>query len=160
MGSGMVTAFHVMAQRNRGVYKLLKATPFPTIAFVASMTAARTALALVVSACAAAAGAVFLGAGLTAAGAAALLLVLLVGTVCFTAVGFIAANFSRDEGNVNLISNLIAFPMLLTSEAFYSLDHAPQWVRTVGALQPFHYFVDATAAARSEERRVGKECRL
>ncbi|MUG46879.1 ABC transporter permease [Paenibacillus woosongensis] len=142
-GATMVTAFNVMSHRNRGVYKLLRATPFSTFAFVAAMTAARTALSLIVSAVTIAAARLILGVSLSPLSLLLMLVVLLIGTVCFTAIGFIAANLSRDESNVNMISNLISFPMLFTSEAFYSLQHAPAWIQIFGSLQPFHYFVQA-----------------
>lgn len=146
-GATMVTAFNVMAQRNRGIYKLLRATPFRTVSFIAAMTGARTVLALLVSACVILMSLLLLGVQLSLTGLALMLLVLLIGSVCFTALGFLAANLSRDEGNVNMISNLMSFPMLLTSEAFYSLEHAPSWVVTLGQLQPFHHLVDAMAIA-------------
>jgi len=146
-GATMVTAFNVMAQRNRGVYKLLRATPFRTASFVAAMTGSRTVLALLVSACVTSMSVVLLGVELNLLSLALMLTVLLVGTVCFTALGFLAANLSKDEGNVNMISNLMSFPMLFTSEAFYSLDHAPQWVVALGHLQPFHYLVEAMGIA-------------
>lgn len=147
MGAAMVTAFQVMSHRNRGVYKLLRVSPFGPLAFIAAMTAARTVLSLIVSVAVTAVGIFVLGADIRAAGAGLLLVALLIGTILFTAVGFFAANLSKDESNVNMISNVIAFPMLFTSEAFYSLEHAPAWVRTISALQPFRYFVDVVAAS-------------
>lgn len=149
-GSTMVTAFNVMSHRNRGVYKLLRATPFSTTAFVAGMTGARTALALIVNTVIIAAGKLVLGVSLSPLSLLLMLIVLLVGTVCFTALGFIAANLSRDENNVNMISNLISFPLLFTSEAFYSLQQAPEWIRIFGSLQPFHYFVKAMNLASAQ----------
>ncbi|SMF65253.1 ABC-2 type transport system permease protein [Paenibacillus uliginis N3/975] len=146
-GATMVTAFYVMSHRNRGVYKLLRATPFSTLSFITAMTGARTVLALFVSVCVIIVSVLLLGVSLSLTGSALMLLVLLIGTVCFTAIGFIAANLSRDESNVNMISNLMSFPLLFTSEAFYSLEQAPQWVRVVGQLQPFHYLVEAMGIA-------------
>ena len=49
-GATMVTAFNVMAQRNRGIYKA-RVTPFRTVSFITAMTGARTVLALLVSVC-------------------------------------------------------------------------------------------------------------
>lgn len=149
-GSTMVTAFNVMSHRNRGVYKLLRATPFKTTAFVAAMTGARTVLSLIVSAVIIVTGKLILGVSLHLLNLVLMLIVLLVGTVCFTALGFIAANLSKDESNVNMISNLISFPLLFTSEAFYSLQQAPEWVRIFGSLQPFHYFVRAMNLALAQ----------
>lgn len=149
-GSTIVTAFNVMSHRNRGVYKLLRATPFSTTAFVAAMTGARTALALIVNAVIIAAGRLVLGVSLSPLSLLLMLIVLLIGTVCFTALGFIAANLSRDENNVNMISNLISFPLLFTSEAFYSLQQAPEWIRIFGSLQPFYYLVKAMNLASAQ----------
>ncbi|XID95643.1 ABC transporter permease [Paenibacillaceae bacterium WGS1546] len=146
-GAAMVTAFYVMSHRNRGIYKLLRVTPFSTAAFICASTAARAALTLLVSCALVVMGVLVLGVKLSAFGLLLMLVTLLIGTVCFTAVGFIAANLSKDENNVNMISNLISFPMLLTSEAFYSLQNAPEWVRAIGRLLPFHYFVEAMGAA-------------
>ncbi|GAB6927740.1 hypothetical protein JCM10914A_17230 [Paenibacillus sp. JCM 10914] len=150
-GATMVTAFQVMAQRNRGVYKLLRATPFRTTHFIAAMTGGRTILALFVSLCVIAMGVMILGVRLSFVSLALILLVLLVGTVCFTAIGFLAANLSKDENNVNMISNLMSFPMLLTSEAFYSLSSAPNWIVTLGQLQPFYYLVEAMSIATQSQ---------
>jgi len=146
-GATIVTAFYVMSHRNRGVYKLLRATPFSTLSFITATTGARTVLMLAVSGCVLLVGAVLLGTRLSLLSLLLVLAVLLVGTVCFTAIGFIAANLSRDESNVNMISNLIGFPMLFTSEAFYSLAHAPKWVVFIGNIQPFHYLVEAMRIA-------------
>ncbi|MDR0267631.1 MAG: ABC transporter permease [Paenibacillus sp.] len=146
-GATMVTAFYVMSHRNRGVYKLLRATPFSTLSFITATTGARTVLMLLVSGCVLVVSAVLLGTHLSAVSLLLVLIVLLIGTICFTALGFIAANLSRDESNVNMISNLISFPMLFTSEAFYSMAHAPQWVTFIGNIQPFHYLVEAMRIA-------------
>lgn len=153
-GATMVTAFNVMAQRNRGIYKLLRVTPFRTVSFITAMTGARTVLALLVSVYVILMSLFMLGVRLSLTGLTLMMLVLLIGTVCFTALGFLAANLSRDEGNVNMISNLMSFPMLLTSEAFYSLEHAPAWVVILGKLQPFHYLVDAMSTAVSPQGNI------
>lgn len=155
-GSAMVTAFQVMAQRNRGVYKLLRATPFSTAAFITAMTGSRAVLSLIVSTCIITVGVVLFGISLSLQSLALIALTLLIGTVCFTAIGFIAANLSRDESNVNMISNLMSFPMLFTSEAFYSLQNAPDWVQFMGSIQPFYYFVKGMGFAVSPGNDAGE----
>jgi len=150
VGSSMVTAFYVMAQRNKGIYKLLRITPFSTASFICAMTASRAVLSMIVNLIILAAGIFILKVELSFAAILAVLLILLAGTVCFTAVGFIAANLSKDESNVNLISNLFSFPMLFMSEAFYSLQGAPAWLLTLSKLNPFAYFVDSLGIAISQ----------
>jgi ABC-type multidrug transport system, permease component len=146
-GPGMVTPFQVMTLRNRGVFKLLRTASLPTSAFIAASAFARTALSLVMGACLIAAGALFFGVNLTLFGLALMLLALLIGSVCFTAVGFITGNLARNESDTSMISNLICLPMLFASEAFYSLEHAPQWVKIASRLHPFSHFVDLLSAA-------------
>ncbi|AOZ93018.1 ABC transporter permease [Paenibacillus crassostreae] len=146
-GATMVTAFNVMAQRNRGIYKLLRVTPFSTTAFICSMTGARAVLTMLVSFIIILLSVFVFGITVSLSGIAFMLLTLLVATICFTAIGFITANVSRDENNVNMISNLFSFPMLFTSEAFYSMQNTPDWLQNIARLQPFHYFVQAMSAA-------------
>lgn len=146
-GATMVTAFNVMAQRNRGVYKLLRVTPFSTASFICAMTGARAVIILLVSGCVILLGSVFFQITLSLSSLLLIILLLLIATILFTAVGFIAANLSRDESNVNLISNLISFPMLFASEAFYSLQGAPEWVVAFSRMQPFYYLIEAMQAA-------------
>lgn len=146
-GPGMVTPFQVMTLRNRGVFKLLRTASLPTSAFIAASAFARTALSLVMGACLIAAGALFFGVNLTLFGLALMLLAQLIGSVCFTAVGFITGNLARNESDTSMISNLICLPMLFASEAFYSLEHAPQWVKIASRLHPFSHFVDLLSAA-------------
>ncbi|CAG5086343.1 ABC-2 type transporter [Thermobacillus xylanilyticus] len=153
-GPGMVTPFQVMTLRNRGVFKLLRAASLPTSAFIAASALARTALSLVVGACLVAASAVGFGVKPTIPGLALMLFALLLGSVCFTAVGFITGNLARNESDTSMISNLVCLPMLFASEAFYSLEHAPQWVKIASLLHPFSHFVDLLSAAVHGSRQA------
>jgi len=141
-GPGMITPFQVMTLRNRGVFKLLRAASLPTPVFITASACARAVLSLAVSACLIAAGALVFGVRPTLPGLALMLLALIAGSICFTAVGFISGNLARDESNTSMISNLICLPMLFASEAFWSLEHAPQWVKIISRLHPFSYFVN------------------
>jgi ABC-2 type transport system permease protein len=146
-GATITTAFSIISYRNRGVYKLIRATPFSTFSLISAMTGARTILALFVSICVVIIGVFALGVTLNLISMFLMLFVLLIGSICFTAIGFIAANLSRDEGNVSMISNVIAFPMIFTSEAFYSLENAPQWIQVFSKLHPFYYLVEGMGIA-------------
>lgn len=109
------TGFEVMRQRQRGVYKLLRATPFPTGAFVSALTAARGLIALVCALFVYVGGALFLGAGIAPAGLLLMLPALALGTVCFTALGFILGNLGNTETQVAGINNLFVLPMTFAS---------------------------------------------
>lgn len=154
-GPGMVTPFQVMTLRNRGVFKLLRAASLPTSAFITASACARAALSLAVSACLIAAGSLVLGIRLTPPGLALMLPALLIGALLFTAVGFISGNLARNESDTSMISNLICLPMLLASETFYSLEHAPQWIKVFSRLHPFSHFVDLLSAAARGSWQAG-----
>ena len=136
-------AFETLSHRNRGVYKLLRATPFLTVAFVLSMTIARALIALLSGAVVIATGAVAFGVDVGWRESLLMLPVLLSGTLCFTCLGFLAANLAGNEAQVSMVCNLFSLPMLFVSEAFYSLDKAPHWLQGLSRVLPFSHFVDA-----------------
>ncbi|MCG0239424.1 MAG: ABC transporter permease [Firmicutes bacterium] len=147
--AAMGTAFVVMAQRRQGVYKLLRATPYRTAAFVANLAAARGLVTLASVALVAAAGAV--GFGIPLAPAAVLRMVpgLALGILCCTLIGFVVGNLAGSEPQVSMINNLIFLPMFFASEMFYRLDGAPAWVRAVSRLLPVQHLVTALRSAVS-----------
>ncbi|WP_337995004.1 hypothetical protein [Paenibacillus thermotolerans] len=46
-----------------------------------------------------------------------------------------------------MLTNLLCFPMIFTSESFYNMQDAPAWAQTVGKALPYSPFVDAVRAA-------------
>lgn len=136
-------AFENLSHRNRGVYKLLRATPFPTVAFVLSLTIARALVALLSGAVVVATGAIAFGVDVGWGESLLMLPVLLAGTFCFTGLGFLVANLAGNEAQVSMICNLFSLPMLFVSETFYSLDGSPRWLQELSRFLPFSHFVDA-----------------
>lgn len=134
-------AFQVHFQRNKGVYKLLRLTPMPTISFIIIMILARTFIGIMLNIMVWFIGMFFLQIDFGFLTFAATLLLVVIGTLCFTSIGFFIANMANNEGQINMFSNLLQIPMIFMSEAFYSLNSAPDWVATVGKLLPFEYYV-------------------
>jgi ABC-2 type transport system permease protein len=114
-----------------------------TVAFVLSMTIARALIALLSGAVVIATGAVAFGVDVGWRESLLMLPVLLSGTLCFTCLGFLAANLAGNEAQVSMVCNLFSLPMLFVSEAFYSLDKAPHWLQGLSRVLPFSHFVDA-----------------
>ena len=141
------TGFEVMRQRSRGVYKLLRATPFRLSAFVVALAGARGLVALASVLIVAGAGCVVYGLDWSAAGCALLLPALLLGTACFLFLGFLLGNLGQNENQVAMYNNLFLLPQIFGSEMFYSLAGAPEWVRAASRLMPASHFVDALHAA-------------
>jgi ABC-2 type transport system permease protein len=140
-------AFEALAQRNRGVYKLLRATPYSRVAFVTNLTAARGVVAHLGCALVAAAGSLVFGIGLTGRDALLLAPVLALGTLCFTFLGLTVGNLAQNEGQAAMLNNIITLPMVFASEAFYGLGGAPAWLRQVSQALPLGHLIDGIRAA-------------
>jgi len=149
-------SFQVYGQRNKGVYKRLKLTPFPAVSFVLALTLARTLLGLAINAVILLIGAPAFGIAITLPGVILLLAMLVGGMFCFTCLGFLVVSFARNEGQINMLSNLLQIPMVFGSDAFYSLSAVPDWLARAGKCFPFAYFVDGLqAAAKTDVRPWG-----
>jgi len=141
------TGFQVMSQRTRGVHKLLRVTPFPTVTFIGAVVAARGLVTLI---CAAALIVAAVAFGTAQLGVSSMLLaipVLAVGIACFSALGFALGNLGNDETQVAMFNNLFLLPQIFGAEMFYSLSGAPEWVRVLSRALPVSHFLDALRAA-------------
>jgi ABC-2 type transport system permease protein len=144
-------AFDSLAQRNQGVYKLLRATPYRTLTFVVNLTLARGIVALLSSVLVAVVGVLVFRIAVTPTSALLLVPVLALATLCFTFIGLTIGNLSQTETQVAGLNNLVTLPMIFASEAFYSLAAAPDW----GA-----YAEPRVAPQPHPRRRTCGPCRL
>lgn len=135
-------AFQVMEQRKKGVYKLLQLAPYPVVSFILTMTLARTLLGIGMNLLLLLTGFFVFGIKTSLIGLLLLIAVLAVGSLCFTCIGFLISNIARNEAQINMYSNLLYLPMIFTSEAFYSLNGAPDWIVTIGRCFPISHFVE------------------
>ena len=140
-------AFESLFQRNSGVYKLLRATPYKSITFITNLTASRGVVALLSCALVAIAGVLIFGIALSWQSVLLLLPVMVLGILCFTFLGLTISNLVQNENQVAMLSNIVTLPMIFTSATFYSLSNAPSWVTTIGHVLPFSYLIDAEHAA-------------
>ncbi len=140
-------AFESLFQRNSGVYKLLRATPYHTITFIANLTASRGIVALLSCMFVAIVGVLTFGIALSWQSALLLLPIMVLGTLCFTLLGLTISNLAQNENQVAMLNNIVTLPMIFTSATFYSLSAAPAWVKTIGHVLPFSYLIDGEHAA-------------
>jgi ABC-2 type transport system permease protein len=82
------------------------------------------------------------GAGLVLAGVAVVLLALLLN-------GFaqLLASRIRTMQGFHLVMNLVLFPLLFFSGAFFPLDDLPMWLKALATVNPLSYAVDLLRAA-------------
>jgi len=140
-------AFESLAQRNRGVYKLLRATPYSRLAFVTNLTAARGVVALLSCALVATVGVLAFGISLTWQDALLLAPVLALGTLCFTFLGLTIGNLAQNEGQTAMLNNIVTVPMVFGSQALYSLGGAPDWLKQLSQALPLEHLIDGVRAA-------------
>ena len=147
-------AFQVHVQRNRGVYKLLKVTSMPLTLFIVIMVLARTFIGVLINIVVWLVGIVIFTIDVTFIATVNTFLLLIIGSLCFTSIGFVISNLARNEAQINMFSNLIQLPMIFMSEAFYSLKNAPEWVVFIGKLLPFEHYVKAVSGLMLEETNI------
>lgn len=140
-------AFESLFQRNSGVYKLLRATPYKSITFINNLTVSRGVVALLSCTLVAIVGVLIFGIALSWQSVLLLLPVMVLGILCFTFLGLTISNLVQNENQVAMLSNIVTLPMIFSSATFYSLSNAPSWVMTIGHVLPFSYLIDAEHAA-------------
>ncbi len=145
------TVFHILQQRNRGVYKLLKITPMKISSFIIALTFAWTVVSLAVATIIFLAGVFFFGIQTQLSSVFSVCGVLIIATLCFTFLSFLVANISKNEGQASTFSSILAMPMLFLSSAFYSLDTAPAWIKALTWINPFSHFVNGLNYAISSD---------
>lgn len=146
MLSSLFAVGHVIVRyRKSGYLKRLKGTPLRAVEFVGAQMIACLILVVVITAamftaCNAMLGLRMEGSYLN------LLLVATLGSMSMIAMSLlVAARVASEELSGGLL-NLIAWPMLVLSGVFFSLDGAPSLVQALAALLPLTHMLDAGRA--------------
>ena len=138
------TGFDILGQRARGVYKLLRASPYSVAGFIVWLILARGAITVAAALGVAVLGGWWLGMALTPGLLLGLCLSAAFGAVAFSALGVIMGNLGDTEGAVSAWNNLVTFPLLFLTETFYSLETAPAWIQVVRDALPFNHYLTLT----------------
>jgi ABC-2 type transport system permease protein len=133
-------AIVLVLRRETGVLKRLRATPLPAPAYIAALlTAFMTAFALEVI------GLILLGRVLFSIPPphriGSLVLALLLGAVCFCALGVGVTALIRSAEGASAVVNAIYLPMAFIAGAFFSPHHFPSVLRDIAAVLPLTYFL-------------------
>ncbi len=138
MSAAFGAAATLQGWRQSKLLRRLQLAPVSTRTVVGARVAVTMAVALVQMAIFLGLGAVAFDLRLTGYWWAAIPL-LVMGTLCFMAVGlFAGAVTTTVEGAVNM-ANFIVLPMAFLGGSFFPLDAAPPWLQTVANLLPLHW---------------------
>lgn len=138
----VTTAFSILAQRRRGVYHLLRATPMPLGAYVFSVSSAWAAVAMVCGMIILAAGMLSFRVSFTPVSLLLMLAALFIADLGYVMFSFVLASISKTEGHVSMLTNIVTLPMIFLSDTFYPLDRAPKIVAALSRINPFQWLLN------------------
>jgi ABC-2 type transport system permease protein len=129
-------AASLVASRDAGVLKRLRATPLPLWAHLAGRVAATLLVAVAQATLVVGVGVGVYGAGVDPAGLGATLAGLLLGAVAICLVGLAVAQLiGRGDAAATLLSTTL-LPVVLISGIFFPASELPGWVARVGGWLP------------------------
>lgn len=139
----------IVRYRKMGVLKRLQATPVSAFQFLSAQLVSRLLIITVVSALIFAGCNIFLD--FLMLGSYMLLLVIaLLGGFSMIALGLIVSSRTDNEELAGGLLNVATYPMLLLSEVWFSLDGAPQWMKSIAQVLPMTHMLDAARAVMLE----------
>jgi len=135
------TVFSVLAQRKRGVYKLLRVTPMPLWRYILSVSSAWILISLLCAGLVLAVGSIVFDFSPSIQSLIMMGMVCVLGAGGYVFFSFFISGLCKTEAQASIATNLITLPFLLCSSAFYSLDGAPKWVQLISSFNPFQWFI-------------------
>jgi ABC-2 type transport system permease protein len=133
-------AITLVIRREQSLLKRLRATPLPAPTFVASLLASTLIVFAIETVALFVLGAVVYGTPFPTEIASMAALVV-IGSVCFAAMGVGLAGLIHSAEGSSAVVNLIVLPMAFLSGAFGPTLHYPHLLRVIGDLLPLTYFV-------------------
>ncbi|MGH7705047.1 MAG: ABC transporter permease [Candidatus Dormibacteria bacterium] len=152
--AGLSAGIRLVGDRERGILRRVRATPIPVWAFLASSVVSQLVLVAVQVVVLLGVGHLMYGVGLGPS-PAPLLLMLLVGSLCFLGAGFLIAGIASRDQSAIVLMNLITLPQLFVAGIFYPLSGAPTWLRDLSVIMPLTYFADGLRGLMALGRSLG-----
>jgi len=132
----------IVRYRKNGVLKRLKATPLTAFEYLTAQAMSRIFLLIFTLV------AVWIGSDLifsfhVAGSYLDLLIVFILGSLSLTSIGLLLAARGISEEFASGALNFIAWPMMFLSEVWFSLEGAPQWLKTFSQALPLSHLLRA-----------------
>ncbi|WP_409341208.1 ABC transporter permease [Paenibacillus sp. MBLB4367] len=138
---GLFGMVGMVEMRRNGLLKRLLLSPMSTKAFGFADMMVRAVLAVIQLVLLALIGVLLFGASLHVH-IVSLIIVLAVGIVSFSAIGFLIAALSKTMESYFGIANLLSFVMMFLSGIFFELSMLPEFIKPVSVVLPLTYFAD------------------
>lgn len=146
-------AITLVLRREQAILKRLRATPLPPVTYVAALLASTIAVFALETMALFLLGRVVFGTPFpTRVGSIAIVVVL--GAVCFSALGVGLSGLIRSGEGSSAVVNLIVLPMAFLTGAFGPTHHYPRFLRALGDVLPLKYLVDLSNAVYLHKHAV------
>ena len=151
--AGLSAGIRLVGDRERGTLRRVRATPIPVWAFLASSVLSQLVLVVVQVVVLLGVGHLMYGVGIGPS-PGPVVLMLLIGSLCFLAGGFLIAGIARRDQAAIVLTNLVSLPQLFVAGVFYPLSSAPPWLREVSVVMPLTYFANGLRGLMAAGQRL------
>jgi ABC-2 type transport system permease protein len=138
-------AITLVLRREQAILKRLRATPLPPIVYLTALLSSTVLVFAGEVVVLFLLGRAVFGTPFPARIGSVVLLVVL-GTVCFAAMGVGLSGLVRSAEGSSAVVNLIVLPMAFLTGAFGPTRHYPHFLRAIGDVLPLKYLVDLSNA--------------
>ncbi|MFE3574836.1 ABC transporter permease [Lysinibacillus sp. NPDC059133] len=145
--SFMTTAFIALSQRKRGVYNLLHATPMPLWKYIVSISSAWAIVAIILSYIVLLFSIVINQLNFSFNVLLLMTPIILIASLSFVFLSFFISSLVKNEGHLSMTANVLMIPMLLCSDAFFTMEKAPNLIQMISLVNPFEWFLNGIKAA-------------
>jgi ABC-2 type transport system permease protein len=140
-------AITVAVNRDEGLLKRVRGTPLPLWVYIASRILSAVWFALIAGVLMVAAGMLLFHVKLIGHLVPAAIVSLLLGAICFCALGIAIAAIVPNGESAPVFANFTLFPVLFISAVFFPIDNAPSWLKQVADFFPIRHFAGWMEAA-------------
>jgi len=139
MTNGLIGVSQMVSElRRRGVVKLLASTPVSKSFWIAAVVVSQTIVSLLLTAVMLVVGWIVFE--ITVFPDLFSLLIIFAGTLSFTGLGVLIAGVLKEAEAVAALGNMVSYPMMFLSGAFWPLDLMPLFLQEVAKFMPLYYF--------------------
>jgi ABC-type multidrug transport system permease subunit len=141
--------FVIVRYRKNGFLKRLKATPLGAFQFLFAQLVSRLLLIMLITTIVYTGCNFFLEFNMQGS-YWTLLLVTTLGAMCLISIGLLVASRTASEELAGGILNIVVWPMMLLSGAWFSLEGAQIWVQKLSLIFPLTHMISAARAIMNE----------
>ncbi len=145
--SFMTTAFVSLSQRKRGVYNLLHATPMPLWKYIVGVASSWSLIAVTLAYIVLLFSVVINQLNLPLMALIFMAPIILIASLSFVFLSFFVSSLVKNEGHLSMTANLLMIPMLLCSNAFFTMEKAPNLIQYISVVNPFEWFLNGIKGA-------------